>query len=167
MAASSLHTSISPRSFIPLSKPSQKLHRSQVFLRNKQRSCVSCALVHDETDVVPVQSSDRTDHEEGSSVVMSNETERDVNEPLVVGFGAEQLSFEGFPSSAAAADMGDDKSRESEEMEKMIDRSINATIVLAAGTYAITKLLTIDHDYWHVSIDTDECSKKSIDTDVA
>ncbi|KAG2304732.1 hypothetical protein Bca4012_063790 [Brassica carinata] len=141
MAASSLHASISPRSFLPLSKPSPRPHRSQVFLRNKQRSCVSCALVHDETDVVPVH-----DHEEGSVVVVSNETERDVNEPVVVG----QLSFEGFPSSSsAAAEMGDDKSRESEEMEKMIDRSINATIVLAAGTYAITKLLTIDHDYWH------------------
>ncbi|KAJ0242294.1 Peroxisomal membrane 22 kDa [Hirschfeldia incana] len=140
MAASSLHTSISPRSFLPLSKPSPKLHRSQVFLRNKQRSCVSCALVHDETDIVPVQS-----HEDGSVVVMSNEAERDANEPVVVG----QLSFEGFPSSSSPADMGDDKSRESAEMEKMIDRSINATIVLAAGTYAITKLLTIDHDYWH------------------
>ncbi|CAN6927981.1 unnamed protein product [Brassica oleracea] len=140
MAASSLNTSISPRSFLPLSKPSPKPHRSQVFLRNKQRSCVSCALINDETDVIPVKS-----HDDGSVVVMSNETERDVNEPVVVG----QLSFEGFPSSSPAADMGDDKSRESEEMDKMIDRSINATIVLAAGTYAITKLLTIDHDYWH------------------
>ncbi|CDY53804.1 BnaA06g01790D [Brassica napus] len=150
MATSSLHTSISPRSFLSLSKPSRKPHRSQVFLRiNKRRSCVSCALVHDETDVIPVQSGDRTDHEEGSLVVMSSETERDVNEPVVVGFGAEQLSFEGFPSSSPTADLGDEKSRESEEMEKMIDRSINATIVLAAGTYAITKLLTIDHDYWH------------------
>lgn len=105
--------------------------------------------------MIPVQSGDRTDHEEGSLVAMSSETERDVNEPVVVGFGAEQLSFEGFPSSSPAADLGDEKSRESEEMEKMIDRSINATIVLAAGTYAITKLLTIDHDYWHVSIDFD------------
>lgn len=34
-------------------------------------------------------------------------------------------------------------------MEKLIDRAINASIVLAAGTFAITKLLTIDHDYWH------------------
>lgn len=33
----------------------------------------------------------------------------------------------------------------------MIDRIINATIVLAAGSYALTKLLTIDQDYWHVS----------------
>lgn len=31
------------------------------------------------------------------------------------------------------------------------DRLTNAAIVLGAGTLAITKLLFIDHDYWHVS----------------
>lgn len=31
------------------------------------------------------------------------------------------------------------------------DRFFNAAIVLGAGTLAITKLLTIDHEYWHVS----------------
>ncbi|TXG53820.1 hypothetical protein EZV62_019076 [Acer yangbiense] len=30
----------------------------------------------------------------------------------------------------------------------LIDRSINATIVSATGTFVITKLLTIDQDYW-------------------
>lgn len=103
--------------------------------------------------MIPVQSRDRTDHEEGSVVVMSTETEKDVNESVVVGFGGAtsegRLSLEGFSSSSSAADLGDERRSESEEMEKMIDRSINATIVLAAGTYAITKLLTIDHDYWH------------------
>ncbi|KAJ6827323.1 protein SYM1-like [Iris pallida] len=34
-------------------------------------------------------------------------------------------------------------------VEEMVDRAINASIVLAAGTFAITKLLTIDSDYWH------------------
>ncbi|KAL2493833.1 peroxisomal membrane protein 2 [Forsythia ovata] len=29
------------------------------------------------------------------------------------------------------------------------ERLLNAAIVLGAGTLAITKLLTIDHDYWH------------------
>ncbi|EOA38034.1 hypothetical protein CARUB_v10009510mg [Capsella rubella] len=151
-AAASLHTSISPRSFLPLSKHSLlKPHRSsQILLRKiKQRNCVSCALIGDEIDVIPVQSRDRTDHEDGSVVLMSTETERDGNETVVVGFGAAatsegQLSLEGFPSSS-----GDEKRRENEEMEKMIDRTINATIVLAAGSYAISKLLTIDHDYWH------------------
>lgn len=159
MATASLHTSISPRSFLPLSKPSLKPNRSQIFLRNKQRNLVSCALIHDEIDVIPLQSRDLTDHEEGAVVMMSTENERDVNESVVVGFGAAtsegQLSLEGFPSSSSsssAADLGDEKGIEIEEMEKMIDRSINATIVLAAGSYAITKLLTIDHDYWHVSV---------------
>ncbi|KAJ4905679.1 Peroxisomal membrane 22 kDa (Mpv17/PMP22) family protein [Raphanus sativus] len=30
-----------------------------------------------------------------------------------------------------------------------MSRGINAAIVLAAGTVAVTKLLSIDHDYWH------------------
>ncbi|PNX90970.1 peroxisomal membrane protein 2-like, partial [Trifolium pratense] len=33
----------------------------------------------------------------------------------------------------------------------LISRAINATIVLGFGAFAVTKLLTIDHDYWHVS----------------
>uniref|UniRef100_A0A1J3HXU5 Protein SYM1 n=1 Tax=Noccaea caerulescens TaxID=107243 RepID=A0A1J3HXU5_NOCCA len=153
MATTSLHTSISPRSFLSLSKPSSKPHRSQFFPRNKQRNFVSCALINDDIDVIPVQSRDRTDQQEVTAVVMSTETtERDGNESVVVGFGAAtseaRLSLEGFPSSSAA-DLGDERIRESEETEKMIDRTINATIVLVAGTYAITKLLTIDHDYWH------------------
>lgn len=32
------------------------------------------------------------------------------------------------------------------------DRLLNAAIVLGAGSLAITKLLTIDHDYWQVSL---------------
>jgi len=35
--------------------------------------------------------------------------------------------------------------------DKFVGRAINAAIVLGFGTFAITKLLTIDHDYWHVS----------------
>lgn len=31
------------------------------------------------------------------------------------------------------------------------DRFFNASIVLGAGTLAVTRLLTIDHEYWHVS----------------
>ncbi|KAF0920586.1 hypothetical protein E2562_035730 [Oryza meyeriana var. granulata] len=33
--------------------------------------------------------------------------------------------------------------------KKMLDRGINTAIVLGASTYALTKLLTVDHDYWH------------------
>jgi len=35
---------------------------------------------------------------------------------------------------------------------KMLDRGINTAIVLGASTYALTKLLTVDQDYWHVSL---------------
>lgn len=41
------------------------------------------------------------------------------------------------------------KSPEQENM--FIDRAINATIVGSAGILAVTKMLTVDHDYWHVS----------------
>ncbi|KAM7503497.1 hypothetical protein LguiB_002401 [Lonicera macranthoides] len=36
----------------------------------------------------------------------------------------------------------------SEDFDKFVGRGINAAIVLGFGTVAITKLLTIDHDYW-------------------
>ncbi|CAN6457641.1 unnamed protein product [Victoria cruziana] len=59
------------------------------------------------------------------------------------GMGIGDATVEGFsgssPSSSNQGGDGDDK---------IVDRAINASIVLAAGTFAITKLLTIDHDYW-------------------
>lgn len=39
----------------------------------------------------------------------------------------------------------------SEDYDKFVSKGINASLVLGFGTFAITKLLTIDHDYWHVS----------------
>ncbi|KAI4322904.1 hypothetical protein L6164_022554 [Bauhinia variegata] len=72
----------------------------------------------------------------------------------VGGFGSEgrlffegAADFQGFSSSSAS--VGDESGGETNEMNKLIDRTINATIVLAAGIFAITKLLTIDSDYWH------------------
>lgn len=54
-------------------------------------------------------------------------------------------------------DQDDEKGSISSKMEEIKDfasseRLLNAAIVLGAGTLAITKLLTIDHDYWHVSL---------------
>lgn len=37
-------------------------------------------------------------------------------------------------------------------IDESISRTINAAIVLGAGTIAVTRLLTIDHDYWQVSL---------------
>lgn len=107
-----------------------------------------------EFDVIPVQSDDRVDQQDGV-VCIGREAEPTEVDQVVGGFGGEasgRLSFEGasgFSSAGGPGSGGDGKSQE--EMEKLIDRTINATIVLAAGSFAITKLLTIDHDYWHVS----------------
>ncbi|GMP65711.1 hypothetical protein CsSME_00026392 [Camellia sinensis var. sinensis] len=133
---------------------------TQIFSRTKQREWVVVGSVSKELDVIPVQSSDSTDQQDG----VVNRTEREiegeeiVNQVVVGGFGKEgRLSFEGageiqgFSSSASSSVGIEGKSKE-EEFKHLIDRAINAAIVLAAGTFAINKLLTIDQDYWHVSI---------------
>ncbi|KAK8656588.1 hypothetical protein V6N13_098535 [Hibiscus sabdariffa] len=53
--------------------------------------------------------------------------------------GSKILDF--FSSSEMGG--GDD------DVKKMSSRAINASIVLGFGTLAVSKLLTIDHDYWH------------------
>ena len=40
---------------------------------------------------------------------------------------------------------------EGEELDRLTTRAINAASVLGVGTLAVTRLFTIDHDYWHVS----------------
>lgn len=85
-----------------------------------------------------------------SSLERENEGE-DVLNQVIGGFGNNEgrLSFEvaaGFSSVSSSSN-----SDEEEDLDKLVDRAVNATIVLAAGSFAITKLLTIDHDYWHVS----------------
>ncbi|PPS06466.1 hypothetical protein GOBAR_AA14182 [Gossypium barbadense] len=37
-----------------------------------------------------------------------------------------------------------------DNVKKLSSRAINASIVLGFDTFAVSKLLTIDHDYWHV-----------------
>lgn len=68
----------------------------------------------------------------------------------VVGGFDGQLSLEGVSGGGGGG--GDGQGNGGENLEKMMDRFINASIVLAAGTFALTKLLTVDHDYWHVSL---------------
>lgn len=120
----------------------------------------------EEFDVIPVQSADSTDQQEGVAVSRV-EREGVLETEVVGGFGAShegRLSFEGAgefqgfsssSSSSSSGSVGDGVGkRENEELERLIHRTINGTIVLAAGTFAITKLLTIDSDYWHVSLST-------------
>lgn len=55
---------------------------------------------------------------------------------------------EGLSSSSSVSSQG---KGDNYEFDRLRSKTINATIVLAGGTLAITRLLTIDHDYWHVS----------------
>ncbi|KAI3720608.1 hypothetical protein L2E82_31597 [Cichorium intybus] len=97
---------------------------------------------------------DFTDHQVG---ILVSEIEREVeggkDVQLIGGFGGSEgrLSFEGGFSSASSSGDGN-QVVEGENRDKLMDITINATIVLAAGTFGITKLLTIDYDYydyWH------------------
>ncbi|XAR68373.1 hypothetical protein NMG60_11003473 [Bertholletia excelsa] len=130
---------------------------TRIFTRKRHRDWVIVGLVSKELDVIPVQSGDCTDQQDG---VVLDGTEREgeggeiVNQ-VINGFGNEGRllfegpgEFQGFSSSASSS-AGIEGKTEEEDLEKFVDRAINASIVLAAGTFAITKLLTIDHDYWH------------------
>ncbi|KAL8505942.1 hypothetical protein ACS0TY_016973 [Phlomoides rotata] len=121
---------------------------TKIFSKPNYRK-LSLQLVNsaaNELDIIPVQSGDAVDQQDG---VVFIEREAEATE-VVGGFRTERLSFEGAAGfSSAASGVGGPDSKSREEMERFIDRAINATIVLAAGSFAITKLLTIDHDYWH------------------
>ncbi|KAK4420677.1 hypothetical protein Salat_2018200 [Sesamum alatum] len=168
--AAAAAASITPQSFLSLSKSKPKPNNSPSFkplpplpaagkiLLKSSRRKQSLQLVDsvaNEFDVVPVQSDDIVDQQDGV-VCIEREGEATEVDQMVGGFGSEasgRLSFEGASGFSSAASSvggpgsGDGKSQE--DMERLIDRAINATIVLAAGSFAITKLLTIDHDYWH------------------
>lgn len=106
--------------------------------------------------MIPAQSSDSTDQQEVvvvSRVEAGNAEGELASQAGGLGGSEGRLSFEGVGEfQGFGAGLGNEiEDSQNEEMERLIDRTINATIVLAAGTFAITKLLTIDHDYWHVS----------------
>ncbi|KAJ1377616.1 Mpv17/PMP22 [Sesbania bispinosa] len=131
--------------------PVSRFSRNSIFSGNKRALVVVNSAV-DELDVIPVQSNDITDQQEG---VVVSRVEMDGGDgelaTQVSGFGANDglLSLEGFSSSSSSGLVGNESE---ENMEKLVDRTINAAIVLAAGTFALTKLLTIDSDYWHMVI---------------
>ncbi|CAN4102858.1 unnamed protein product [Withania somnifera] len=142
----------SAQHFLSLPKPNTKpflsLQKPNIFKQQNQKKINNWAVVGSvakEADVVPVQMNDSVDRENG--VVIELERELELGGEMVVGgFGNEgRLSFEGAGGYSSSSSSGG----EEEGMEKLVDRAINATIVLAAGSFAITKLLTIDHDYWH------------------
>ncbi|KAF5726401.1 putative Peroxisomal membrane protein [Tripterygium wilfordii] len=66
----------------------------------------------------------------------------------VAPYGSED--FKALSSSSSSPSSGSSDEREEiESKDRLISRAINATIVLGFGTLAVTRLLTIDYDYWH------------------
>ncbi|KAI6697388.1 hypothetical protein NL676_017507 [Syzygium grande] len=63
----------------------------------------------------------------------------------------EEDSTAGDDSSEPAAPgaLGLEAKGESGGLERLVGRGVNAALVLGFGTLAVTRLLTVDHDYWH------------------
>ncbi|ESW21613.1 hypothetical protein PHAVU_005G085000 [Phaseolus vulgaris] len=164
----SVHSTVAPRAFLPsISKPKPRAPHTKSFAGGVvhdfprfSRSCifsgnnraVAANAAGEDLNVISVKSDDITDQQEG--VLVSRVEIDGVDSELATrinGFGAKEglLSLEGFSSSSSTSSSALVGSESEEDVEKLIDRTINATIVLAAGAFAITKLLTIDSDYWH------------------
>ncbi|XP_077243232.1 peroxisomal membrane 22 kDa (Mpv17/PMP22) family protein [Tasmannia lanceolata] len=150
--------SITAQGFLPIAKPIRETKplslgfsvkcASQKASKNRRNWMVRS--VGEEVEVIPVRSSDTTDQQDGGISCIEREEEAE-SANKVGGFSSNQgrFSFEGGISSASSSLHLEEAKDEEEDFNLFIDRAINATIVLAAGTFAITKLLTIDRDYWH------------------
>ncbi|KAK3037903.1 hypothetical protein RJ639_031794, partial [Escallonia herrerae] len=140
-----------PKTFTTFKPPT--CQTTQNFPRRKiRRNFSAVGSVAKELDVIPVQSGDCTDLQDG--VVLGTERESEGGEmpdrQVVGGFTNEgRLSFEGAGELQGFSSASSSSSKSSEDFDKLVDRAINGTIVLAAGSFAVTKLLTIDQDYWH------------------
>ncbi|KAI3979117.1 hypothetical protein MKX01_033027 [Papaver californicum] len=138
-----------PTLSLPVKELSQSFCKFHKNLGNK-RNWGFRAIKTDEFDVIPVQSSDQQDGvvaivEKEMEVEKMNQVDLLVNDGML-SFGGREM--QGFSSSSVISFDGKGEEKQEEDFEKLIDRSINATIILAAGTFAITKLLTVDKDYW-------------------
>ncbi|PQQ05091.1 mpv17-like protein isoform X1 [Prunus yedoensis var. nudiflora] len=80
--------------------------------------------------------------EDREVVPLKEKHAEDQDSSLLVN-GSEE--FEAVSSSSAYSE----GRGEGDDLEKLTSRAINALIVLGFGTFAVSKLLTIDHDYWH------------------
>ncbi|KAG9159560.1 hypothetical protein Leryth_013548 [Lithospermum erythrorhizon] len=158
----SINSLTTPQHFHPLSKhkiqtkqPFCSSHQLKPFqqktsrISQKKLTQIVFSLPKD-FDATPLQKNDIVDQKD--EIFNGLELEKVENDSIVnqvvSGFGNNELegmlSFEGAGAGSGFAVSGSE-----EGGEKLIDRGINATIVLAAGTFAVTKLLTVDCDYWH------------------
>ncbi|EXB62272.1 Protein SYM1 [Morus notabilis] len=105
---------------------SQLFTKPESFSTGKRRNWVVVGAVTEDQEVAPVKPGHRKDKERGFLVN-----------------GSQQ--FDAFSTFLPLLGEGDDD----QDLDRLTSRAINAAIVLGFGTFAITKLFTIDHDYWH------------------
>lgn len=112
--------------FFPLNKPNPLLNST---FSTKKRLNWIINSVAEEQDLAPAKTNDSKLHQEEDLPRLSLDGSEDT---------------EGLSSSSSSL------GGENYEFDGLRSRTINAAVVLAGGTLAITRLLTIDHDYWHV-----------------
>lgn len=98
---------------------------SNLSFSTRKRSCVIWSVTEDR-EVVPVK--------ENLNIVKDEEERLFLND-----------SEEFQPLSTS------ERTEEDDDFDGLVSKAINASIVLGFGTFVVSKLLTIDHDYWHVS----------------
>lgn len=79
-------------------------------------------------------------------VPLKENQSKDQESRLLVDGSEDYDAFSSSLASSSSSEKG-----EGDDFKRFTSRAINAAIVLGFGTFAVTKLLTIDHDYWHVS----------------
>ncbi|CAN6298664.1 unnamed protein product [Urochloa humidicola] len=131
LPSSSSSSSAAP-SLLRLPRPARRLRRA---LR-----LIISAAAGDEADVLPGPGGE----------AVPGRLEEPSDEPL----GGSQLdigglAFQGDVGGGFAGGGGGGAGSGGGDGNKALDRGINTAIVLGASTYALTKLLTVDQDYWH------------------
>ncbi|XP_020597819.1 uncharacterized protein LOC110037501 [Phalaenopsis equestris] len=125
----------------------------------KSRPPPTAVSINDEIDVIPIPSGVVTDELGGIAPLINRESEEIQSRLDQPGPSASQIMGLAFESQAGGVGEGgvgfstsslpSGSPIEGEIQNKVVDRVINASIVLAAGSFAITKMLTVDSDYWH------------------
>ncbi|MCO5606478.1 hypothetical protein L7F22_060666 [Adiantum nelumboides] len=156
-AATPAGLGVRPLGLVSSKLPSNKPYRWSLASRGTASVEVKSSLIADDLDVVPTTSKDPVDHQQGDSMLIGIESVEEQS-PLASSPGGflPDPPFTFDLSSVGASGASNEAqvlvacvSDGSPTDQQFIDRAINATIVGAAGAFAIAKILTVDHDYWH------------------
>ncbi|CAN6282356.1 unnamed protein product [Urochloa humidicola] len=135
-----LPSSSAAPSLLRLPRRARRLRRALRLI-----SAAAAAAAGDEADVLPGPGG-----EAEAPAAVPGRLEEPRDEPL----GGSQLdigglAFQGDVGGGFAGGGGGGAGSGGGDGNKALDRGINTAIVLGASTYALTKLLTVDQDYWH------------------